>query len=119
MAAIGSSLAFVLKTLASLTVSKILIGFLSLFLAFFIPAALVAYIKLRNRDLSAILEGNTWGINARMKLTSAQAKKFTQAPRHPGFVGGVVSRWIAFGLSLGLLGLGYYFRESLWILVAS
>ncbi len=119
IAAIGSSLAFVLKTLATLTISKILIGFLSLFLAFFIPAALVAYIKLKNRDLSAILEGNTWGINARMKLTSAQAKQFTQSPRHPGFVGGVVSRWIGFGLLLGFLGLGYYYRESLWILVAS
>ena len=35
------------------------------------------------RELSAILEGSGWAINARMRLTRKQGKAFTQRPRSP------------------------------------
>ena len=117
VAALGSSFAFVMKTLAGLTPIKILISFLALFLAFLIPAGIVAYLKLRNRDLSAVLEGNAWGINGRMKLTSEQAKQFTRQPRHPGYQAHFTRHlpWIAvIALVLGAL---YYYRESVSILL--
>jgi len=112
VAALGSSLAFVVKTLAGLTVGRVLFGLLVLFLAFLAPAALIAAIKLRNRDLSAVLEGNTWGINARMMLTAAQARQFTQEPPHPG---GVKSRlpWMV-GALLLVAALAYYYSGSLF-----
>lgn len=86
IAALGSSFAFVFKTLSSITPASALLGTGLLLLGVMIPACLVAFLKLRSRDLSSVLEGNGWGINARMRLTRAQAHQFTQEPRHPGYV---------------------------------
>ena len=55
-------------------------------------ALLVAWLKLRRRDLSAILEGSDWGINARMRLTHSQALEFTHRPDFPPGSRGVVRR---------------------------
>jgi hypothetical protein len=111
-------LAFVLKTLASLSVLQVLFGFVGLFLVFLIPAAVVAFFKLRNRDLSAVLEGNTWGVNARMKLTRSQAKQFTQAPRHPGHLGKSTGPLLAFGLLVFLGFLAYYLWNNYHFLIS-
>ena len=116
IAAMGSSLAFVVKTLAGLTLSKVLLGLLGLSLIVLVPAALVAYLKLRSRDLSAVLEGNAWGINARMRLTPIQAKQFTQKPRHPGYVGSSMSWILIIGLIVLAGCLAYFFRDTLLIL---
>lgn len=118
LAAIGSSFAFILKTLAGLTVGKVLMGFLLMFLAFLLPAALVAFIKLRNRDLSAVLEGNAWGINARMKLTYEQARQFTQQPKHPGAVSSRKPAIVAAVVVLVLAALAYRFQDSILLLFA-
>jgi len=54
----------------------------------------VALIKLRRRDLSAILEGSGWAINARMRLTRRQSRFFTQRPSYPlGAKGTPRRRW--------------------------
>ena len=118
LAAIGSSFAFILKTLAGLTVGKVLLGFLIMFLAFLLPAALVAFLKLRNRDLSAVLEGNAWGINARMKLTYEQARQFTQEPRHPGAVPSRAPAIASTVVLLLLAALAYRFQDSILLLFA-
>ena len=113
LAAVSSSLAFVLKTLATLSPLRLIFGILGLLLLCLAPAAVVAYLKLRSRDLSAVLEGNEWGINARMRLTSIQARQFTQAPRHPGYVGSSMS-WILFiGLFVLAGCLAYFFRDEI------
>jgi hypothetical protein len=49
----------------------------------------VAFVKLRRRDLSAILEGSGWGINARMRLTHQQSRFFTERPDYPKGAKGV------------------------------
>jgi hypothetical protein len=116
VAAMGSSLAFVVKTLASLTVPSILLGLVGLLILCLAPAALVAYLKLRSRDLSAVLEGNAWGINARMRLTPIQARQFTQRPRHPGFVGSSMSWILVIGMIVLAGCLAYFFRDTLFIL---
>ena len=77
------------------------------------PAALVAYLKLRSRDLSAVLEGNEWGINARMRLTTIQARQFTQSPRHPGYVGSSMSWILVIGLVVLAGCLAYFFRDEI------
>jgi len=80
VAAIGSSFAFITKTLAGLHIKTVLFAFLVVAALIAIPAGIAAYYKLTRRDLSTILEGSGWGINARMKLTKDQASCFTYRP---------------------------------------
>ena len=71
LAALGSSAAFVVKTFASLTWQSTLAGILAAVAAVAIPASFVAHLKLRRRDLSAILEASGWAINARNAIDPA------------------------------------------------
>jgi hypothetical protein len=80
VAALGSALAYITKTLADTSWLAIAIGLLAAVLAVLLPTLTVAVLKLRKRDLSAILEGSGWGINARMRLTWKMAKFFSQRP---------------------------------------
>ena len=83
VAALGSAFAFITSQLASLKWYSIVGGIGGALLAVTVPTVLVAFIKLRRRDLSAILEGSGWAINARMRLTRAQRRAFTRRPRRP------------------------------------
>lgn len=99
LAALGSSAAFVVKTLASLTWQSTLAGILVAVAAVAIPASLVAHLKLRQRDLSAILEASGWAINARMRLTRRQADYFTCVPGYPSGAKGIRARsWLVWAL---------------------
>jgi len=103
VAALGSSGAFVIKTLAGMSAWTILGGISSIVLAILLPILLVAWLKLRRRDLSAILEGSDWGINARMRLTHSQALEFTHRPDFPPGSRGVVRRaWMWWLVPLAL-----------------
>lgn len=82
VAALGSSFAFITKTLAGLSVKTVFFALLIFGGLIAIPAGIAAYYKLSRRDLSTILEGSGWGINSRMKLTKAQATRFTYRPDH-------------------------------------
>ena len=89
VAALGSSFAFITKTLAGLSVFTILVGLGGALLAVIVPMLIIAFGKLRRRDLSAILEGSGWAINARMRLTRAQGKYFTERPPFPAGARGI------------------------------
>lgn len=81
IAALGSSFAFITKTLAGLTLKTVIWAVFVVAGLIAIPAAIATYYKLSRRDLSTILEGSGWGLNARMKLTKAQAETFTYRPQ--------------------------------------
>ena len=99
LAALGSSAAFIVKTFASLTWQSTLAGILAAVAAVAVPASLVAHLKLRRRDLSAILEASGWAINARMRLTRRQADYFTCVPGYPSGARGVRGRpWLVWVL---------------------
>ena len=83
VAALGSALAYITKTLAETKWYAILIGVAGAVLVVLLPTAVMAILKLRKRDLSAILEGSGWGINAPMRLTGKQGKFFTHRPTYP------------------------------------
>jgi hypothetical protein len=85
IAALGSSLAFITRTLAELEWTTILAGVAGAAAAVILPVTAVAVIKLAGRDLSCMLEGSGWGVNARMALTHTLARTFTRRPR-PVFV---------------------------------
>jgi hypothetical protein len=80
VAALGSSFAFVTKTLAGLSVKTIVLALSVVSVLIAVPAGISAYYRLSRRDLSTILEGSGWGMNTRMKLTRKQANWFTYRP---------------------------------------
>ena len=88
LAAIGSALTYMIKEIVSKP--SIIIGGIGLaILAVLLPSVILAFIKLRRRDLSAILEGAGWAINARMRLTRTQSVYFTEKPPYPSHVKGI------------------------------
>ena len=110
VAALGSSAAFVAKTLAGLD-WKAILGSLSIaILGVLVPVSIVAYLKLRQRDLSTLLEGSGWGINSRMRLSSGQIRYFTQAPSFPKGARGVRHRsalwWLWWLMAAAVLAAG-------------
>jgi hypothetical protein len=92
-AAIGSAFAFVTKTLTGMSRAQVLLGFLGAAFVVAAPVTIIAVIKLRQQDLSALLEGCGWAVNARMRFTRSQRNQFTRrapfpegatgTPRHP------------------------------------
>jgi len=91
LAALGSAAAYITKTLSEINPWAILFGVFGALALVFLPLSVVAYMKLKKRDLSAILEGSGWGINARMRLTHTQGLFFTQRPGYPRGAKGVPS----------------------------
>jgi len=109
LAALGSAMAYITKTLAQTHWLAIVIGILAAVLIVLLPTSLVAFLKLRRRDLSAILEASGWGINTTMRLTRSQSRFFTQQPAYPPGISGIARvrrRWLlvvllAAGLAAG------------------
>jgi hypothetical protein len=83
LAAISSAVAYISSLVNSVGIFHIIGGLLVALVAVIAPASVLALVRLRNRDLSAILEGAGWAINARMRLTLAQGRMFTQQPLYP------------------------------------
>ena len=83
VAALGSSLAFITKTISAMSLRTVVIALLVITVLIAVPAAISAYARLSRRDLSTILEGSGWGLNSRMKLTRQQADHFTHRPDRP------------------------------------
>jgi hypothetical protein len=112
VAALGSALAYISKVVAEHNIWVILGGLGAAVLAVLMPSVVLAVIKLRRRDLSAILEGSGWAINARMRLSRTQTRYFTQHPPYPpgakGFA--ILRRWVWWlVLVVILLGVGGFF----------
>jgi len=82
VAALGSALAYIAKTVSERPLGTV-IGLGIAIALVLVPTSIVAFLRLRRRDLSAILEGSGWGINARMRLTRKQGRFFTQRPPYP------------------------------------
>ncbi len=83
VAALGSALAFITKTLASMTGLQIWITVICAILALMFPITLIAIIKLNRQDLSSLLEGCGWAINLRMRLDAKLRGQFTNFGIYP------------------------------------
>ena len=97
LAALGSAFAYIAKTLTNVKSYTTILAVVGIaILAVIVPTCLIAMRKLRRRDLSVILEGSGWAINARMRLTFRQQRYFTQRPALPrGARGGGWWAWLA------------------------
>jgi hypothetical protein len=97
LAALSSAAAYITSVFSDVGPWKVTFGLLAAVLAVVMPASMVSLFKLRKRDLSAVLEGCGWAINARMRLTFPQGRQFTRSPRLPGLPTGIQPRtlWLA------------------------
>ncbi len=82
-AAIGSAFAFITKTLADLSGGQLIAGVVGAAVVIILPVSLIAVLKLRRQDLSSLLEGCGWAINARMRFDNAQRRRFTRRTPYP------------------------------------
>ncbi len=90
LAALGSSFAFISKTVSELKLEKVyqigLIGLVVLAIALvliMIPLLLIADYRLQHRNLGSLLEASGWAINAEMRVTRRLAKVLAPKPVHP------------------------------------
>ena len=83
LAVVGTALAYIAEKLTKLHWYEIWLGIGGVMVAVLLPTFILAWLKLRKRDLSAILEGSGWAINPRMRLTRKQCRIFTERPRRP------------------------------------
>lgn len=106
IAALSSAFAFVTSQLsrALQMPSYVIMALVLVLLVVFVPMAVVAALKLRRRDLSAMLEGCGWAINARMRLNRRQRRQFTRQEPYPKDAAGTPpSRWPLYVLLFALL----------------
>jgi len=82
-AALGSAFAFITKTFSGMERHHVLLGLAAAAALVVFPITLVAYLKLRRQDLSSLLEGCGWAINARMRLDRKLRRQFTRAFAYP------------------------------------
>lgn len=82
-AAIGSSLAFISKTISGMSGFQIWMSVIVAILALMLPISIIAIIKLNRQDLSSILEGCGWGINLRLRLDTKLRNQFTNFGKYP------------------------------------
>lgn len=104
VAALGSAFAFITKQLSSIEHAwKIGVGVGAAILAITLPTTIVAVMKLRRRDLSAILEGCGWAVNTRMRLTGSLGRFFTRRPPFPKGAQGTPWRRRLIGVIIAVL----------------
>lgn len=84
IAALGSSFAFMAKSLQGVSVWRILAVLLGIFIIICAPFVILSLLKLFRRSLTRFLEANGCALNREMRLTLALGRIFTYIPRIPG-----------------------------------
>jgi len=109
VAAIGSAFAFITKTLTAMSGTQVLLGVAGAALVVLVPVFLTATLRLRRQDLSSLLEGSGWAVNARMRLSRAQKRQFTRrAPFPEDAVGTPRHHWLKIAVGVIVLLLAVY-----------
>jgi len=83
IAALGSTFAYAASKLKEAWPWTILAMLGALLALITVPTVIVAVIKLRRRNMSALLEAGGWAVNARMRLSSSIGRLFTIDPPLP------------------------------------
>ena len=81
--AIGTALAHVAGTLLGLAWWQMPLALLGLILAISGPSMVIAYVKLRQRNLAPLLDANGWAINARAKINIPFGGSLTHLAKLP------------------------------------
>ena len=89
IAAIGSSVAFIVKSLQNISIWNIIAVICGIIVVFGGPIVVVSLIKLYRRDLGRFLEASGFALNFPLRLSRKLGNFFTLAPKRP------LSSWIA------------------------
>ncbi|MET0263180.1 MAG: hypothetical protein ABW223_09800 [Rariglobus sp.] len=81
--AIGGALGAVATGLAKLTYYQIPLVIIGIILVISIPSMLIAWLKLRQRNIGPLLEGNGWAINGRVKINIPFGTRLTEHAQMP------------------------------------
>jgi hypothetical protein len=81
--AIGGALGAIATGLAKLAIWQLPLVLVALMLLISLPSMVIAWIKLRQRTLGPLLEGNGWAINGRVKINIPFGTALTDMARKP------------------------------------
>ena len=83
LAAIGSSVAFIVKSLQNISLLNIIAVLIGILVVFGGPIVVISLIKLYRRDLGRFLEASGCALNFPMRLSRKLGNFFTMAPARP------------------------------------
>jgi hypothetical protein len=83
VAAVGSSLAFIVSQAKALTLVDVISAAIIITTVVMLPAGLFGWLKLRRRNLALLLEGSGWALNDRLMLTRDLSALVTRKPQLP------------------------------------
>ena len=75
---IGAAFASVMAVVSSMTWWQILVGIAAIVVAVSLPSVILAWFKLRRRDIGAILNASGWAVNRQMRFSVKRARAFTR-----------------------------------------
>lgn len=82
-AAIGSSLAFIVKTFTDVDPLRLVLSIAMLAAGLAAVSGFLGWLKLRRRDVASLLEACGWALNARMRLRRPLTHVYTRRPPLP------------------------------------
>ena len=80
IAALGSAFAFITNTLKNVSLLNVLSVLTGLLLIVSLPSTIVAYLKMKKRNLATFFEASSWAVNAPLRISWKTGKLFTQKP---------------------------------------
>lgn len=82
---VGSAIGGVISAISGIPLWKTLLGIVAIFLAVSGPSVILAYFKLRARDLAPVLNACGWAVNTKIKITMRLGRRMThEAALPPG-----------------------------------
>lgn len=80
---IGSALVSIFKGLSALQWWKLILVFVAIMLVISGPAMILAWLKLRRRNIAPLLNANGWAVNAASKISIPFGETLTDAAKYP------------------------------------
>lgn len=80
---IGSALVSIFKGLSALQWWKLILVFVAIMLVISGPAMVLAWLKLRRRNIAPLLNANGWAVNAASKISIPFGETLTDAAKYP------------------------------------
>ena len=120
---IGSALAALAKGIFALLWWQVLMAFVGVLLLISGPAMVMAWLKLRRRNIAPLLNANGWAVNASSKISIPFGETLTDMVKFPHLnlkdpyarKGQAVRRWsVAVALLIVVLGVLYLFNMFAW-----
>ena len=83
---VGAAMASIMAAVSAMTWWQILVSIAALVLVVSLPSTILAWFKLRGRDLGAILNASGWAINRPMRFSIKRARSFTRCAKPASLV---------------------------------